>query len=58
MGSCCIAQGTAPGLLGQNMMENEKKKKKRMCVWAAGSLCCTAEIKEHCKSTLLKKNFF
>ena len=32
--------------------------RKRMCIyiWMTGSLCCTAEIDRHCKSTIIKKN--
>ena len=40
MGFCCTAQGTVSGLLGKNLMENEKNGGVRL----AGSLCRTAEM--------------
>ena len=50
MGSCCTAQGTISGLLGKNLMENEKKK--GMYGWL-GHFAVQQKMKEHCKSTML-----
>ena len=41
-------------LLGWNPMEdNMKKKKNNVNICMTGSLCCTAELKEHFKPTIL-----
>ena len=48
----CIAQGTISNLLEQTITE-KKKRMSIMCI--TESLCCTADIGTHCKSTILPK---
>ena len=57
MGSCCIAQGTVSGLLGQNMMENEKKKKECVYGWL-GHFAVQQKLRNTVNQHYLKKNFF
>ena len=54
MRSYCIAQRPIFSLLGQNMMEDNMRKRMYMdiYIYMTGSLCYTAEI-ERCKSTII-----
>ena len=51
MKSYCTAQGSISNLLEQTMMEDNIRM--CVCVYEIGSLCCTAEIAQHCKSTTI-----
>ena len=56
MRSYCTAQGTLSSLLGQNMMGDDMRKRMYICMtW---SLCYTAELAQHYKSTVIIKFFF
>ena len=54
VGSFCAAQGTVSNLLGQNMMQDNVRK--RMCIYGRlGHYAAQQKLTQHCKSTITKK---
>ena len=62
MRSCSIAQETISSHLGWNMMEDNVRKIMYIyicvCICVTGSLLYSRKLTEHCKPTIMEKNFF